>query len=242
MTMWFFKMGMIGDLDKITFGDIGRMPGGREGKVVETVLYRWIDSSLEKLCSWGQAETERCWKRSWCQRRADVHTEGTVAFCVLFQYFLGQVKITTWIWFCVSFFLALLYGFLNPLALPLRYIYLWSSVYPLLVLYVTVISYLDFCNFLMGLPLFSFEACSALAGVVCLNYQSGYCFKTQLLYSPGSYCGLWGPVQSDCVADLSVLCLRPHLSPLAVWGWGSNPGLGTIQAIDSITEFLALVT
>lgn len=68
----------------------------------------------------------------------------------------------------------------------------------------------------MGLPLFPFEASSTLAGVVCLNYESGYCFKTQLLYSPGSYCVLRGPVQSDCVADLSVLCLRPRLSPLAV--------------------------
>lgn len=40
-------MGMIGNPDKNTFGEIGRMPLGIEGKVV---LYILIDNSLEKLC------------------------------------------------------------------------------------------------------------------------------------------------------------------------------------------------
>lgn len=34
-----FKVEVIGHLGKNTFGDIGRMPGGPEGKAVETVLH-----------------------------------------------------------------------------------------------------------------------------------------------------------------------------------------------------------
>lgn len=34
-----FKVGVIGHLDKNTFGDIGRMPGGPEGKAVEIALH-----------------------------------------------------------------------------------------------------------------------------------------------------------------------------------------------------------